>query len=516
MAQRRLHFIDVPPPQVIWLAAGAAPSGAVRQAEAGAAVRAGAVVAGVEHTSTVAVTPLPGTVGEVCTICDSRARQRQAVAVHVAPGVAATPAQRKPSALDEVTPKDLPAWIDRLERAGVRADRHNSPDLIGQLIAAVDRPIDSILCHALEADPTLPVQMQWALRHPLELRDGLRLLARLTGARRTVLAAAEGDNRRLFRHLRRSARGELAEREARRRPARGAAASREKARQSVAEPETEIRDISESQSVIVPFDPAGRPEIAPGAAPEAEPEPEEPSDFPPEPARDLAAAEAPPDRWRSGTPPDASLGVRLTPVLNAYPQADPTLLVWALLSRRLRPGRMPPEAGAIVLDAVAAVAIGAVARGAGVVCRQPLAVRDHRSEVSLLADVWRGMRASDALKSLGLLDGGDAPALRGGDFLRERMLPLDCVLDGGEILLHLTAGAAPPRAEPCIRCGWCLDICPTHVHPAGVLEAAQRGDGEMAERFGVSACIECGLCTYICPSRLPLMKAAQMMKKTAK
>ena len=229
---------------------------------------------------------------------------------------------------------------------------------------------------------------------------------------------------------------------------------------------------------------------------------------------------------------------------------------------RLAPGKLPTDAGAIVLDAVAAIAIGAVARGTAVIARQPLAVRDHRSEVSLLADIWRGMRASDVLRELGLIRAGDYPpptrdrdeapprdagvidsgapspaapappptpldpspsphlplspssdpSLRGGDFLREKMLPLDCVLDGGEILLHLTAGAAPPPAEPCIRCGWCLDICPTHVHPAGVLESAQRQDDQMAQRFGAAACIECGLCSYICPSHLPLMPAAQMMK----
>ena len=76
-------------------------------------------------------------------------------------------------------------------------------------------------------------------------------------------------------------------------------------------------------------------------------------------------------------------------------------------------------------------------------------------------------------------------------------------------MFHLSDPAGPVMADPCIRCGWCLEICPTGVHPAGVLEAAQRSDAEMARQFGAHACIACGLCNYICPSNLPLMEAVE-------
>jgi electron transport complex protein RnfC len=44
--------------------------------------------------------------------------------------------------------------------------------------------------------------------------------------------------------------------------------------------------------------------------------------------------------------------VDIVPVLADYPQADPTLLVYTLLRRRLRPGRLPVERGVVVLDGV--------------------------------------------------------------------------------------------------------------------------------------------------------------------
>jgi electron transport complex protein RnfC len=102
--------------------------------------------------------------------------------------------------------------------------------------------------------------------------------------------------------------------------------------------------------------------------------------------------------------------------------------------------------------------------------------------------------------------------VRGGDVLRDLRLSPDTALGSGELILHSSAPEEPANPSPCMRCGWCVDACPTRVHPATVLEAAQRQDQAMAEGAGVEACIECGLCTYVCPSSLPLMEGARSMK----
>src|SRR5947207_10591418 len=50
------------------------------------------------------------------------------------------------AALDVLRRGDLIEWTDRLRAAGIWADRRGSPDLIGQLLAAMQRPVDTIIC----------------------------------------------------------------------------------------------------------------------------------------------------------------------------------------------------------------------------------------------------------------------------------------------------------------------------------------------------------------------------------
>jgi electron transport complex protein RnfC len=103
---------------------------------------------------------------------------------------------------------------------------------------------------------------------------------------------------------------------------------------------------------------------------------------------------------------------------------------------------------------------------------------------------------------------------RAGDFLRDAWITPETSLGNGELIIHATAPHLNANPDPCIRCGWCLEACPTRIHPAGLLEAAQENDLRAAKRFGLDACIECGICSYVCPTRLPLLTAIQGLKKS--
>lgn len=228
-----------------------------------------------------------------------------------------------------------------------------------------------------------------------------------------------------------------------------------------------------------------------------------------------------PSRWFSTlrmTARGAQPGVRVIELENDYPQADPTLLMYTILNRRLRPRRLPAELGAIMIDAAAAGAVGACVRRGQAMTSVPLVLRDHDRGESYFLHAPVGFTSQQLLDHLGLSNPGDekpesAPVLRVGDVLRDQRIQLDTKLGTGELLVHLSTRPKSLNPDPCIRCAWCFESCPTRIQPATLLEAAQREDLDLAERAGLRSCIECGICQYVCPSRLPLLKGIRELRR---
>jgi electron transport complex protein RnfC len=203
--------------------------------------------------------------------------------------------------------------------------------------------------------------------------------------------------------------------------------------------------------------------------------------------------------------------IKVFGLVNDYPQADPSLLIYTLLGRRLRPGHLPPEVNTLLIDGAAAAAIGrCIARGRPML-EAPVEIRDSAQSRCSVYTVAVGTPLRFVLDAMGL-DPLER-TLRAGAALRDIRCSPTAVIDGvGE--LSIDAGPASPsiNPDPCIRCGWCVEACPTRINPAGLLQAAQDHDTSEAARYGIEACIECGICSYVCPSRLPLLPAIRGMR----
>jgi electron transport complex protein RnfC len=310
---------------------------------------------------------------------------------------------------------DRGTWFDRLRTRGVIADRHACPQLHEQLRQALNRPIDTVLCCALDLESSLPFSSMLATRFATEMVVGTAMLSQLLGAPSAILAM-------------------------------------------------DVRT----------------------------------------PQRQLAAVR----HWAGRS------AVKLTRLVNRYPQCDPTLLLYTVLKRKLRPGLLPPSAGVLMIDAASAIAVGQTLITGAPMTSAFVAVHDVMSRKVARARVPVGTRVSNLLRQLGL--GTNNLTLRAGELFGDVRVPADTPIGFGELTFHAAPAEPSIIPDPCVRCGWCVEICPTRVHPAGLLDAAQRLDPAMAERHGLHACIECGLCTYVCPSKLPLLQTIRGLRNPVK
>ncbi|WP_318618557.1 electron transport complex subunit RsxC, partial [Proteus terrae] len=60
--------------------------------------------------------------------------------------------------------------------------------------------------------------------------------------------------------------------------------------------------------------------------------------------------------------------------------------------------------------------------------------------------------------------------------------------------------------EACIRCGHCVDACPSGLLPQQLYWFSKGKEHEKAQQHNLFDCIECGACAFVCPSNIPLVQ----------
>jgi H+/Na+-translocating ferredoxin:NAD+ oxidoreductase subunit C len=205
------------------------------------------------------------------------------------------------------------------------------------------------------------------------------------------------------------------------------------------------------------------------------------------------------------------VGARLVPLRNDYPQGSPTLLLYTVLGRRLHPGHLPTETGVLLLDAAAAIAVGRLVQAHEPMLTVPFAVSDPGAGRTHFLSVPVGTPIGDVLTHLNSLS--TSFVLYGGPPPRDMRAKPSTVVSGTELSLYAVVPESDGNPDSCIRCGWCVEACPVHIHPAALLEAVQFDDMDLADDSGLHACIDCGVCSYICPSRLPLLGGIRQLRK---
>jgi electron transport complex protein RnfC len=224
--------------------------------------------------------------------------------------------------------------------------------------------------------------------------------------------------------------------------------------------------------------------------------------------------------------PCRNFRMRLESVHNVYPAADPTLVAMSYApprSRLLPHGGNPGEVGLVMITPWTAIRIARWFTHGRLDLVRPLLIGWPRVRTSMTI-AWA--MPGQPLGSLDPSLSGDTAQLAGrvvaGNPMTGRALiaPHDGhdteryppAVPDDELLVSVLASLPHAEPEPCISCGWCVDVCPTRLNPWRLALAATTHPTRVDVAEQLRWCIACGLCSHVCPSQLPLAQTLAVAK----
>ena len=200
----------------------------------------------------------------------------------------------------------------------------------------------------------------------------------------------------------------------------------------------------------------------------------------------------------------------VSPVEDVYPMGWERTLLYSLLKKRY--DRLPIEVGCIVSNATTAIMLGqAMKTGLPIVEKMVTVSGDAVKEPhNVLVRV--GTPFSELVKACGGYTKEAVSLIAGGPMM-------GTAVTKEEVCVGLATNAVTvleykePLAVNCLRCGKCVDHCPSSLQPVNINNALKANDFDRLAKLKPMDCIECGMCTYICPSKIEVTEGVRRAKR---
>lgn len=207
-------------------------------------------------------------------------------------------------------------------------------------------------------------------------------------------------------------------------------------------------------------------------------------------------------------------GAQVMPLKAKYPQGGEKQLIKATTGREVPSGKLPMDAGCVVMNVTSAAALSrAIREGRPVIERvvtvaglvaKPMNVRVRVGTAIREVLDFCGGAAEDANR---LILGGPMMGMSGYD------MDTPVVKGTGGITVLKDVRLEHTPVGNCIRCGSCVSACPMHLMPIELNREAAKGRYEACRALHALDCIECGSCSYVCPAKLPLVHNIRTAKR---
>lgn len=199
-----------------------------------------------------------------------------------------------------------------------------------------------------------------------------------------------------------------------------------------------------------------------------------------------------------------------------YPQGAERQVIYVTTGRKIYSKMLPADAGCVVDNVQTVLAVyDAVCRSIPSISRVMTLTGDAMAKPQNY-EVKFGMSHAELLEEAGgLVEGGAEKIISGGPMMGMAMYDLNVPITktSSSILAMSKDEAAACEPTNCIRCGRCATVCPSHLVPQKMAEAANRSDLELFQKLNGMECYECGTCTYVCPAKRRLTQSFKQARR---
>ena len=208
-------------------------------------------------------------------------------------------------------------------------------------------------------------------------------------------------------------------------------------------------------------------------------------------------------------------GIRLQLLKARYPQGAEIQLIQARTGRQVPPGGLPASVGCAVFNINTTIAIYHAIKDGMPVVRKVVTVSGSGVVEPKNLECPIGTPVSLLFDACGGLKDETFKLIAGGPMMGMAMFDLNVPITktSSSILAMTKDEVAANEPTNCIRCGRCASVCPSHLVPQKMAEAADRQDLDLFQKLNGMECYECGTCTYVCPAKRRLTQSFKQARR---